>query len=188
MAKQKCVLCGNDVSWVNKLTLPVYGFEQTLCGDCYLQYQNAPATAKEKLRQQMLESPHLADREAVLRAQTRAHIPCPACGGQMERKLENFSIGADGYGGLTSIGLPEYRVDLYACPHCGKVELYTAQFKTPEEQEAEGPAFVICPECGKEHSPAINCPTCAMRAARGGRISFDSAPKAKKGPKPPWER
>ena len=45
-------------------------------------------------------------------------------------KQKNMSIGADGYGGLTSLGLPEYRVDLYACPKCGKVELYTARFQS----------------------------------------------------------
>lgn len=46
----------------------------------------------------------------------------------MECKLQNFSIGADGGGGLWTLLADQYEVDLYACPACGKVELYTAAF------------------------------------------------------------
>lgn len=70
-------------------------------------------------------------------------VLCPACGAEMERKLENFSIGADGGGGLLALLMEQYDVDLYACPQCGKVELYTARFQKREEEpeeEAEPPA------------------------------------------------
>ena len=40
----------------------------------------------------------------------------------MECKLQNFSIGADGGGGLLTLLADQYEVDLYACPACGKVE------------------------------------------------------------------
>ena len=53
---------------------------------------------------------------------------CPSCGAAMECKLQNFSIGADGGGGLLTLLADQYEVDLYACPACGKVELYTAAF------------------------------------------------------------
>ena len=56
---------------------------------------------------------------------------CPSCGAAMECKLQNFSIGADGGGGLLTLLADQYEVDLYACPACGKVELYTAAF-SPE--------------------------------------------------------
>lgn len=50
----------------------------------------------------------------------------------MERRWnanwQNFSIGADGGGGLWTLLADQYEVDLYACPACGKVELYTAAF------------------------------------------------------------
>ena len=64
-------------------------------------------------------------------------VSCPACGAEMERKLQDFSIGSDGGGGLLSLLADTYLVDLYACPNCGKVELYTAGFQKPEEKPAE---------------------------------------------------
>ena len=56
----------------------------------------------------------------------------------MECKLQNFSIGADGGGGLLTLLADQYEVDLYACPACGKVELYTAAF-SPEPEPAPEP-------------------------------------------------
>ena len=41
---------------------------------------------------------------------------CPSCGAEMECKLQNFSIGADGGGGLLTLLADQYEVDLYACP------------------------------------------------------------------------
>ena len=77
---------------------------------------------------------------------------CPACGVEMELKLENFSIGADGHGGLMSLFMEQYDVDLYACPRCGKVELYTADFKqeAPQSEEAEASEEAERPEPGRE--------------------------------------
>ena len=57
----------------------------------------------------------------------------------LERKLENFSIGADGGGGLMTLLADHYEVDLYACPQCGKVELYTAGFVPPSAAEKNEP-------------------------------------------------
>ena len=59
-------------------------------------------------------------------------VLCPACGAEMERKLQNFSIGA-----VNSLLFEQYDVDLYACPICGKVELYTANFWKEEEEPEE---------------------------------------------------
>ena len=62
------------------------------------------------------------------------HVVCPSCGAEMELELQDFSIGADGGGGLLTLLADTYCVDLYACPQCGKVELFTAGFR--EEREA----------------------------------------------------
>ena len=70
---------------------------------------------------------------------------CPSCGAAMECKLQNFSIGADGGGGLLTLLADQYEVDLYACPACGKVELYTAAF-SPEPE----PAPYWCEHCQEE--------------------------------------
>ncbi|MEA4933959.1 MAG: hypothetical protein VB071_10360 [Lawsonibacter sp.] len=110
---------------------------------------------------------------------------CPACGGMLECKLENFLIGADGGGGLLSLLADQYEVDLYACPACGKVELYTANFSVKDEPPEQ---TVTCPVCGSQHSPLIGCPTCAMRGARSiPPPSIDSSPHPKRR-KPPWEK
>lgn len=111
---------------------------------------------------------------------------CPACGGVLECKLSNFSIGADGGGGLLTLLADTYEVDLYSCPSCGKVELYSADFKSPEEQERE--ADVVCPVCGTGHSPLIGCPRCALNAAAGGPSTWQKDRPKKKDKKPPWER
>lgn len=188
MAKSCCVLCGSEVGWMDRLSLTVFDTEQTVCSDCEKKFRNALPSEQEQLRRQILESPHLSNRSAVEAYQKAVSDKfCPACGSAMERKLKDFTIGADGYGGLTSLGLPQYMVDLYACPKCGKVELYTANFKTEEEQAKAGPVSVTCPECGKEHSPLIHCPVCALRAASSGRRPAPSASK-KKEARPPWEK
>lgn len=67
----------------------------------------------------------------------------------LERKLEHFSIGADGGGGLMTLLADQYEVDLYACPQCGKVELYTAGFVPPsstQKSELKEQASQAAPE------------------------------------------
>ncbi len=117
-------------------------------------------------------------------------IFCPACGAAMERKLEDFTIGTDGGGGLFSSLLhDQYDVDLYACPQCGKVELYSSEFRGKEEAEArEKPEEVVCPVCGTKHSPLINCPTCVLRSVAGGRRPPAAPAEKERDRKPPWEK
>ena len=126
-----------------------------------------------------------------IRADINTGKPCPACDAILHRKLRNFSIGSDGYGGLSSLGLPSYEVDLYACPQCGKVELYTAApgawAALTDQPEAEQ---VTCPDCGTRHSPLIGCPSCAVRQAGLGR-TFPQEEKqstSKRSKKVPWEK
>lgn len=79
---------------------------------------------------------------------------CPNCGTAMECKLQNFSIGADGGGGLMTLLADQYEVDLFACPQCGKVELYTAG-----TSRAPRRAPYWCEYCGKEREDRL-CPEC----------------------------
>ena len=92
-------------------------------------------------------------------------ISCPACGSGMKRKLQNFSIGADGGGGLMTLLAETYEVDLYACPKCGKVELFTAGFQR-EQDKAEGPQESAAPK-------------------RGGLFGFGRLEQEER---PPWEK
>lgn len=129
-----CVLCGKELARVDRVPLAVFETKQTACVECKKKFQEAMPMEQVELCRKILQSPDLAFREDVEAYQKSvAGKDCPACGHPMDRKQKNMSIGADGYGGLTSLGLPEYRVDLYACPKCGKVELYTARFQSSEE-------------------------------------------------------
>ena len=183
MAKPCCVLCGKEVGWMDRLTLSVFDTEQIVCPDCDRRFRAAPKEEKSALRRQILESPHLSQRDAV-----RDYLDavegksCPACAGPLERRLKNFLIGSDGYGGLSSMGLEQYAVDLFVCPQCGKVELYAAQSSRQEEKQEE--EQVTCPTCGTRYSPLINCPHCALHNPRG----FSAPPREKKERKPSWER
>ena len=120
-----CVLCGKKIGWIDQVKVDFHGTRQIFCCSCAGRYSQADSGEREELRQRILQSPYLADGE-TLRANLDTGKLCPACGAVLERKLTNFSIGADGNGGLTALYMPQYDVDLYACPKCGKVELYTA--------------------------------------------------------------
>ncbi len=89
---------------------------------------------------------------------------CPSCGAAMECKLQNFSIGADGGGGLWTLLADQYEVDLYACPACGKVELYTAVL--PKSR-----AFVSTGAREHRQVVRITCPVCCGRGAFDGGAS-----------------
>lgn len=98
-------------------------------------------------------------------------VLCPACGAEMELKLQNFSIGRDGGGGLMSLLMEQYDVDLYACPQCGKVELYTADFQKKEDEPGE--------ELEESEEPEPSEPK-----AGGGFLGFGK----RKDKRPPWEK
>ena len=201
MAKPKCVLCGKAVGLLDRCPFSVFGTTQVMCPACRDRYQIASPLDRVGLEQQMLRSPDLENREAVeanlprqeqewdlVRRQSQmsgAPRKCPVCGSGLECRLKDFSIGADGGGGLLTLLADTYVVDLYACPVCGKVELYTAasvltQAKDEEEQ-------VTCPVCGTRHSPLIGCPQCAKRKAEQGQHPSGSE-QAARSCKPPWEK
>ena len=182
MAKSRCVLCEKELGFFNQSKIYFRSSEQVACDTCAEQYKKAEGDERAALEERILASPHLEDRayieeytarqevlrlrqEAKKQAQTKH---CPNCSALMELKLENFSIGADGGGGLVTLLAAQYAVDLYACPQCGKVELYTAGF-IPGLPQEEGEPTITCPVCGREHSPSIGCPTCALR---GGAAAF----------------
>lgn len=97
-------------------------------------------------------------------------VLCPACGAELELKLENFSIGADGGGGLMTLLADTYDVDLYACPKCGKVELYTADFDPEDEEDEAEPEEALEEE--EQSEP------------KGGIFGFGK----RKDKRPPWEK
>lgn len=115
---QHCVLCHQTLLSSERDTIPVGGKAQPVCHSCKRQYDlSSPEEQQRMLREAGLYSDTLSD-EAV--------PPCPVCGAAMELKLPRLQIGVDGIGVIDALASRQYAVDLYACPQCGKVELYTA--------------------------------------------------------------
>ena len=110
---------------------------------------------------------------------------CPNCGTAMECKLQNFSIGADGGGGLMTLLADQYEVDLFACPQCGKVELYTAG-----TSRAPRRAPYWCEHCGKEREDRL-CPEChqvGQAASDTSEPAQDAHPDESHGFRFPWQK
>lgn len=133
-----CVLCGKKVGLFDQIELDFHGSKQILCSACDVRMSKASPGERQDLEQEILASPYLQKADTVPANVNTGKI-CPACGAVLERKLENFSIGADGGGGLMTLLADHYEVDLYACPQCGKVELYTARFVPPSATEESQP-------------------------------------------------
>ena len=169
MAKARCVLCEKELGLFDKNGFIFYGSTQNACPDCVHQYEQAQGEDLAALDQRILSSPHFKDRDSVLKniarlksqvqeqsALKKARIKhCPHCDNLMVLKLNNFTIGSHGDALLGD----RYEVDLYACPKCGKVELFTAGFIPPDEDYST----VSCPICGTQHNWRDNCPNCAEK-------------------------
>ena len=166
-----CVLCGKKIGLLDQIKEDFYGTKQIFCSECVLRLQKASPQERNDLNQQILASPYLAD-EDIIRANLDARKACPACGTLMDRKIQDFSIGADGGGGLMTLLSDQYVVDLYACPQCGKVELYTARFVPPAPQE----------ETPKEAAAQPEQPQEPDREERSFRFPWQKEDKA------PWEK
>lgn len=196
-----CVLCGQEVDG-EPAYAAVYHERQTFHPACAGRYVHASRMEKRELLAQIVESPHLSRAEYVREAHksllsTISDLPCPACGTPLEIKMENFRIGADGRGGIGSLFMDQFYVDLYACPMCGKVELYAAGTRKarqeeeapgeeePAEEESGGEAEAVCPVCGGPLDEAGNCPACTRpRKKDGGFLGLGR----RRDKRPPWEK
>lgn len=207
-----CIFCGKTLSFFTRISLNCGGVDQLSCADCAEKYGKESMIQRARLaldtgraREPEKLTAFLEGEEKRRQAQEQLRQErekwrekaCPVCGTEMELKLENFSIGADGGGGLMTLLADTYEVDLFACPVCGKVELYTARFFREEEPEPE--EQVTCPVCGTRHSSSVGCPTCALLSARSGRrpqpaeaAQPETKPfkpsRSRPGQKPPWEK
>ena len=97
-----CVLCGKELGRLEAVKIEFHGTQQLLCDDCHIRFVRCADGDRLAMEEKMLASPDLAQRETVL-ANASARKSCPVCGAPMECKLQNFSIGADGGGGLATL-------------------------------------------------------------------------------------
>ena len=75
---------------------------------------------------------------------------CPACGKEMQREVKGYPMG----GMFVS---NRFYVDIYRCPQCNRVDLFSAEGET-----------VTCPVCGSVHSAQERCVRCALESAFDG--------------------
>ena len=180
-----CVLCGESLGLLERYSYSLFQTKQTLCAQCMKQIYALSGPALEEKRAQMLASPYLEEVDK-LRAYAALSRPCstPGCGGKLECERENVRLGRE--------GLPDesYSVDVFACPRCGKVELFTAgtvrhalRPKKPEKKEEPTVPTVLCPVCGTRHEEGEPCPVCAAELARQ-----NARPARRREKKPPWEK
>lgn len=184
-----CALCGGKIPFLSGNTLICANEEELFCSACNKKLYDMDSVARgqyllehgnpqypEKMRAFIEKTQAAEARKKALEPPTR---PCPNCGGGMERKLSDFNLG------FNTGWFPDmYAVDLYACPDCGKVELYTANFAAVKKQEDAKAQEITCPVCGTNHSPLVGCPRCALdQASRSGITARTNVSS-----KPPWEK
>ena len=156
-----CVFCGKKLGLLDRYSFEVFKTKQTACKECLERLSALSGPELEAEKERLLASPDLEDADVARR---------------------NSALRRDGGGGLMAMAMPSYDVDVYACPQCGRVELFTAGFLT-KRNVPDKPEDVTCPVCGTKHSPLINCPNCALN-----RRPAQSEPPRGSGKKPPWEK
>lgn len=190
-----CCLCGEKLSFFGGKMLICANEEQNLCGTCYTKLdamdnlergayllEHGKPGNPEKMREFIIKYTERIQKKQELEPPPR---PCPNCGGEMKCKIKNFTIGLDGNGGMYLFGGPEqYDVDLYACPECGKVEMYTANFAAVKRQAEAAAAKQAEREAAAEKARKLAEE--APARVEQEFVSFHSGRKNEK--KPPWER
>ena len=185
-----CCLCGEKLPFFGGKMLICANEEQKLCGTCYTKLdamdnlergayllEHGKPGNPEKMREFIIRYTERTQKKQELEPPTR---PCPNCGVKMPLVLKDFRIGAY----ADSLLGDRYDVDLYACPECGKVEMYTANFAAVKRQ-AE-PAAVKQAEREAAAEKARKLAEEAPARVEQEFVSFHSGRKNEK--KPPWER
>ena len=179
-----CALCGEKLSFFGGKMLICANQEEMFCSKChdvlfdmenlergaYLLEKGKPEYPEE-MRQFIIHWDERAkQREKLKQPDTR---PCPNCQAQMNLTLKGFVIGAY----ADSLLGERYNVDLYACPECGKVEMYTANFAAVKRRAEEAAAKQAAKLAAAEE--ARKAKEQEFTSVRAGKTS---------GKKPPWEK
>jgi len=150
MAKEKprCVICGQETDFFRRATLPFYNTNQIVCSDCRQRYDSASSQEKARLKEQILNSPHLWEREriesllkwkqeeeerrlsrekvSVLKAAHREQaIHC--CGQKMTcLGTSQFQLGEHSIllGDLSHLLAGSLQMTVYQCEMCGQIKFF----------------------------------------------------------------
>ena len=77
---------------------------------------------------------------------------CLRCGSELELQKGSYPMGS-------TLFSQRFHVDIYACPHCGRVELFKAQ----DDQ------MIICPISGTSHPAQEKCAICVLNTVLDGK-------------------
>ena len=203
MAKP-CAFCGKSLRFLEQEDLMCGDVRQTVCQDCRKKYGALPMREMaeqllqfgqpeepERLRE-LLRTPE--ERAAAARQARSTGLTCLRCGGEM-LKCGRYPIQLGDEGLLGPVfrdGLMAswMKVDILRCCGCGRAEFFLPEDMDRDAQFRETPGeMVTCPVCGTQHSSLVGCPTCAVKAASGGRVRGGTEQNGEKtsGSKPPWE-
>lgn len=178
-----CSLCGEKLPFFGAKSLVCANQDEMFCSKChdviypmenlergrYLLEHGKPDNPEEMQKFITLWEER-ARQKKTFEPPTR---PCPNCAATMELKLKDFRIGAY----ADSLLGDRYDIDLYACPECGKVELYTANFAAIKARQARQEAEQASRTAQREQEIA---------AKQQEYTSYSSGRKP--GEKPPWEK
>lgn len=188
----KCIFCGKDAPFWKGDVLSCGGVNQPVCFECRDQYIKIPllqrarlaletgrARSPEKIQEFLDQEAEKAVREAQRQERQRETVRC--CGQEMTRVDEVAFLRRSSW-------IQEYtdNMVMFRCELCGQIKFFDAAFLGGASAEQEKEELVTCPVCGKEHSPLVGCPRCAVRGAQERRTTY--APKPKKDKRPPWEK
>lgn len=150
MAKEKprCVICGQETEFFRRATLPFYNTNQIVCIACRQRYDSASSAEKAKLKEKVLNSPYLWDRErienlmkwkreeeerrlakeqmSVLKAARREQAT--VCCGQKMTSLgtSQFQLGEHSIllGDLSHLMAGSLQMSVYQCEMCGQIKFF----------------------------------------------------------------
>ena len=211
---EKCIFCGKVVTFFSKTALPCGGADQPVCSECAEKYSRESPLQRARLaldtgrarepgkltefieaeekRLEEGEKRKKARAEQLQKAKEGRRESTRCCGFDMVREGEYTFTDQTPFA-LRMLPLYTPTMVMFRCEVCGQIKLFDAAFFPPEEGGTEPERApepdeepVTCPVCGKEHSPRIGCPRCAMKS--GLERQTACVPKQKRDQKPPWEK
>lgn len=146
MAKDRCVLCGEEVGAIRRGFISVFGYRQTACPDCRRSYESADGAEKEGLQHKIMLSPDVENRELIQNVlnskKNREEEECTAqerqeperlCCGQAMERLKQVRLPVAPAELTMFFAENSVWLDSYRCGKCGQVRFYDPDF-VPEKQ------------------------------------------------------
>ena len=155
---ERCAMCGNELGFLGRGSIQLYGTVQPVCRDCEKSYNaKADEPERERRRQKLLSSPWLREREHVEKLiaeqeeqrqrqqaeqvrqaqleeeRARARQEQTRCCGQEMEDMGPFvfQLGQHGFftGDWNHLAAGAMEMTMYRCPCCGQVKFFDAEHR-----------------------------------------------------------